>query len=141
MACAALLHDAVEDHAGDIALGGRAAALAVLAGRFGVRTASLIAAVTNPEWEPVGMSTSSTASMSWPACKPAEARHARRKYGRLVSALRELISRPDTPLAADVKDMIADQLDAARQRFAAIGNDQHSDSGVSQPPGVRPGSS
>jgi (p)ppGpp synthase/HD superfamily hydrolase len=53
MACAALLHDAVEDHAADIAPGGdRRAALAVLAGRFGGRTAALVAAVTNPEWEP-----------------------------------------------------------------------------------------
>lgn len=52
VACAALLHDAVEDHAASIAPGGRAAALAVLAGQFGVRTAELVAAVTNPEWEP-----------------------------------------------------------------------------------------
>ena len=53
VACAALLHDAVEDHAEGIAPGGdRQAALAVLAGRFGARTAALVAAVTNPEWEP-----------------------------------------------------------------------------------------
>ncbi len=57
MACAALLHDAVEDHADGIAHGGaRPAALAVLAGRFGAgwfgdRAAGLVAAVTNPEWE------------------------------------------------------------------------------------------
>jgi hypothetical protein len=38
VACAALLHDAVEDHAADIDPGGRPAALAVLAGRFGERT-------------------------------------------------------------------------------------------------------
>jgi HD domain len=53
VACAALLHDAVEDHAADIAPSGdRQAALAVLAARFGARTAALVAAVTNPEWEP-----------------------------------------------------------------------------------------
>ena len=52
VACAAMLHDAVEDHAADIAPGGRQAALAVLAGRFGARTATLVAAVTNPRWEP-----------------------------------------------------------------------------------------
>ena len=52
VACAALLHDVVEDHAGDIAPGGREAALAVLAGRFGGRVADLVAAVTNPEQEP-----------------------------------------------------------------------------------------
>jgi hypothetical protein len=50
--CAAPLHDAVEDHAAGIAPGGRQAALAVLAGRFGERTAALVAAVTNPVWEP-----------------------------------------------------------------------------------------
>jgi HD domain len=52
VACAALLHDAVEDHAAGIAPGGRQAALAVLAGRFGPRTVALVAAVTNPEWKP-----------------------------------------------------------------------------------------
>ena len=49
VACAALLHDAVEDHAADLAPGGgRQGALAVLAGRFGGRTAALVAAVTKP---------------------------------------------------------------------------------------------
>ena len=53
VACAALLHDAVEDHAADITSAGtRQAALALLARRFGDRTAALVAAVTNPEWEP-----------------------------------------------------------------------------------------
>ena len=51
--CAALLHNAVEDHAAGMAPGGtRQEALAVLAGRFGGRTAALVAAVTNPGWEP-----------------------------------------------------------------------------------------
>ena len=53
VACAALLHDTVEDHAGEIAPGGgRQGALAVLAGEFGERTADLVGAVTNPAWEP-----------------------------------------------------------------------------------------
>ncbi len=53
--CAARLHDAVEDHAGDLAADrGHVAALAVLATEFGSR---------------VGMSTSSTASTPWPAWK------------------------------------------------------------------------
>jgi hypothetical protein len=43
-----------------------------------------------------------------------------RKYGPLVPVLRELILRPDTPLDADVKTMIAAQLDSAQGRFAAI---------------------
>ena len=51
--CAALLHDAVEDHAEDIEPGGsRQDAFAVLASRFGARTADLVAAVTNPVYEP-----------------------------------------------------------------------------------------
>jgi (p)ppGpp synthase/HD superfamily hydrolase len=52
IACTALLHDAVENHAADIAPGCRQAAWAVLAGRFGARTAALVTAVNNPEWEP-----------------------------------------------------------------------------------------
>lgn len=69
--CAALLHDAVEDHAADIALGGPQDALGVLAARFGDRAAALVAAVTNPEYQPGDTSTSSTASTSRPACTPA----------------------------------------------------------------------
>jgi HD domain len=52
VACAALLHDAVEDHAEDIApCGTRQDAFAVVAGQFGERTAKLVAAVTNPFYE------------------------------------------------------------------------------------------
>ena len=51
--CAALLHDAVEDHAEDITpCGTRQAAFATLAGQFGHRTADLVAAVTNPVYTP-----------------------------------------------------------------------------------------
>ena len=61
--CAALLHDAVEDHAADLAAcgggaeltGGRAgqlAALAVLAAEFGPRVAELVGVVTNPPYAP-----------------------------------------------------------------------------------------
>jgi hypothetical protein len=57
-----------------------------------------------------------------------------------MSALRELILRPDTPLDAGVKDMIAAQLDAARARLAAIGHDRDRDSGASQSSADRPGS-
>ena len=51
VACAALSHDTVEDHVDDIA-GTPQAAPAVLARMFGERTAELVAAVTNPNWEP-----------------------------------------------------------------------------------------
>jgi len=58
--CAALLHDAVEDHAAELAPGdaslapdgGQGAALAALAAEFGPRVAALVAAVTNPEYAP-----------------------------------------------------------------------------------------
>jgi hypothetical protein len=166
VACAALLHDAVEDHAGDIAPGGtREAALAVLAGRFGARTTALVAAVTNPEWEP-GRDEheqyrehvlANLAASPWArvikasdltdnavgiihTTGPKLSRLAR-KYGPLVPALRELILRPDTPPDADVKDMIASQLAAAQERFTAIGHGRDGDTGTSQSSGAQPGSS
>ena len=165
VACAALLHDAVEDHAAGIAPGGdRRAALSVLAGRFGGRTAALVAAVTNPEWEP-GRDEheqyrehvlASLAASPWARVIKASdftdnavgiihttgprLSKLASKYGPLVPALRELILRPDTPLDADVKDMIAAQLDAARDRFTAIGHGHDGDSATSPPSGAQPGS-
>jgi hypothetical protein len=58
--CAALLHDAVEDHPAELSSlgeaadgpGGQAAALGVLAAEFGPRVAELVAAVTNPAYAP-----------------------------------------------------------------------------------------
>src|SRR5580704_10895513 len=58
--CAALLHDAVEDHAAELAAttepgtvgDARQTALAALAAEFGPRVAELVAAVTNPEYAP-----------------------------------------------------------------------------------------
>jgi hypothetical protein len=58
---AALLHDAVEDHAAELAGSGtadagagdsRRAALAALAAEFGPRVAELVGAVTNPQYAP-----------------------------------------------------------------------------------------
>ena len=164
VACAALLHDAVEDHADDIAPGGtRQAALAVLAGRFGDRTAALVAAVTNPVWEP-GRDEheqyrehviASLAASPWARVIKAsdftdnavgiihltgpKLATLAGKYGPLLPALRELILRPDTPLTADVKDMIAAQFDAARERFAAIRPGPSGNSGTSQLRGGPPG--
>ena len=89
--CAALLHDAVEDHAAELAPDGtRAAALAALAEEFGPRVAALVAAVTNPEYAP------------------------------LVPVLQELIALPDTPLDAPARQRILTQLGQAADRFAAI---------------------
>lgn len=165
VACAALLHDAVEDHAADIASGGgRQAALAVLAGRFGARTADLVAAVTNPVWEP-GRDEheqyrehvlASLEASPWARVIKAsdftdnavgiihttgpKLSKLASKYGPLVPALRELILRSHTPLENGVKDMIAGQLDAAQQRFAAIGHGRDSDGGASKSSGAQPGS-
>src|SRR5579863_8385872 len=60
--CAALLHDAVEDHPDELAAlgrqervtaaGGQEGALAVLAAEFGPRVAELVGAVTNPVYAP-----------------------------------------------------------------------------------------
>jgi HD domain len=58
--CAALLHDAVEDHPAELAGSdaavlaeqGQPAALAVLAREFGPRVAELVGAVTNPPYAP-----------------------------------------------------------------------------------------
>lgn len=142
--CAALLHDAVEDHAGDLAAGGRDAAVAALAAQFGPRVASLVAALTNPERVP-GVDrhqqyrehvAGSLASNPWARVikasdftdngvglihsrGPKTARLAR-KYAPLVPVLADLIARPDTPLAPAVKARILGQFVTAQQRFAAF---------------------
>ncbi len=143
--CAALLHDAVEDHAADLAGGGgRAEALDAIAARFGPRVAGLVAAVTNPEFGP-GRDrhaqyrehvADSLERSPWArvikasdftdngaglihVTGPALTRLAG-KYAPLVPVLAELIARPDTPLSDEVKARILGQLDAARRRFATI---------------------
>jgi hypothetical protein len=144
--CAALLHDAVEDHAAELAPGGgQPEAIAAIAAQFGNRTAELVAAVTNPaENGPGGDSharyrehvAASLETSPWArvikmsdftdngvglihTTGPRVGKLAA-KYAPLVPVLRELIARPDTPLDDDVKAHIFDQLDRAGQRFAAI---------------------
>ena len=145
VACAALLHDTVEDHAAELAPGGsRREALAALAGQFGAPVAALVGAVTNPP-QVTGVDRDEqyrahvTASLQ--ACPLARVvkvsdltdnaaglfhttgeslpRRAA-KYGPLLPVLREMVLRADTPLSGDVKDMIAAQLDKADARLAAI---------------------
>jgi HD domain len=143
--CAALLHDAVEDHPGDLAPGGgQHEALAAVAAQFGERVAQLVGAVTNPEFRPgpdrreqyrehvaASLETSPWARVIKASdftdngvglihtTGPRLERLAS-KYAPLVPVLAELIARPDTPLDDDVKEHILAQLDRARQRFAAI---------------------
>lgn len=142
--CAALLHDVVEDHPAELGGGGQQEALGAVAQRFGDRVAGLVAAVTNPEqvpgrdrheqyrehvrqslerspWARVikvsdftdnGVGLIHTTGPRLPKLAA--------KYAPLVPVLTELISRPDTPLDADVKARIARQLARAQERFAAI---------------------
>jgi hypothetical protein len=148
LACAALLHDAVEDHADELAPGcGQPEALAALAAQFGDRVADVVAAVTNPAWQPGRDADDQyrehvTASLQAnPVARVIKVsdfvdngvglihttgpklRQLAGKYAPLVPVLRELINRPDTPLYADVKEHITGQLDTAAKRFAAIGHE------------------
>jgi HD domain len=142
--CAALLHDTVEDHARDIAPGSRGNALAALAAQFGERTAGLVAAVTNPDWEPgrdkheqyrEHVAASLQASPWARVIKASDLTdnavglfhttgpklpELAGKYRPLLPVVRELTLRPDTPLQDNVKLMIAGQFDRAETRLAAI---------------------
>jgi hypothetical protein len=144
--CAALLHDAVEDHAAELAgdHADQAAALAVLAGEFGPRVAELVGAVTNPPYAPdrdaneqyrehvaVSLRRDPWARVIKASdftdngvglihtSGPRLAKLAG-KYAPLVPILREVISLPDTPLGTEAKQHIATQLDRAEERFAAV---------------------
>ncbi|MFI5833500.1 HD domain-containing protein [Micromonospora sp. NPDC051300] len=147
---AGLLHDAVEDHPAELAgpspagADVTAAALATLADRFGPRVARLVAAVTNPAYDPdrdrhAQYREHVAASLDrepWArvikvsdftdngvgvihTVGPKVARSAA-KYRPLVPVFRELIARADTPLSAPVKRHIFAQLDLAEERFSAI---------------------
>jgi hypothetical protein len=147
--CAALLHDAVEDHAGELAGSGagQSAALAVLAAEFGPRVAGLVGAVTNPPWVPDRDEheqyrehvADSLEDSPWARVIKASdftdngvglihttgprLRRLAGKYAPLVPVLRDLIARPDTPLDEEVKEHILAQLDRAAGRFAALRGD------------------
>jgi (p)ppGpp synthase/HD superfamily hydrolase len=148
---AALLHDAVEDHPGDLA--GRTAgthaelteaALEAIAWRFNPRVAALVRSVTNPEYDPgrdrheqyrqhvaeslerdpwarvIKVSDFTDNGVGVVHTTPAKAHSAATKYRPLVPKLRDLVVRPDTPLSAEARSHILDQLDLAEERFAAI---------------------
>ena len=142
---AALLHDAVEDHADELAPDGdQQAALAVLAAEFGPRVAELVAAVTNPEYAPDRDTheqyrehvADSLRGNPWARVIKASdftdngvglihttgprLRKLAGKYAPLVPVLQELIALPDTPLDAPARQHILAQLDRAADRFAAV---------------------
>src|ERR1700726_4901274 len=144
--CAALLHDAVEDHPAELTgpHGDRRAALAVLAAEFGPRVAELVAAVTNPEYAPDRDTheqyrehvAESLRGNPWARVIKASdftdngvglihttgprLRTLAGKYAPLVPVLQELIALPDTPLDAAARQHILSQLDRAADRFAAV---------------------
>ena len=151
--CAALLHDAVEDHPRDLAdlasdaergAGERQAALTMLGRAFTPRVADLIAAVTNPDYDPdrdrqeqyrehvvesleahpwarvIKLSDFTDNGVGIIHTTGPKVRKASAKYAPLVPQLREFALRADTPLDDDVKQHIASQLDLAAERFRAI---------------------
>ena len=129
MICAALLHDAVEDHAGQLATAGEPQnALATLAEQFGEQAADLVAAVTNPLHEP-GRDrheqyrehvVANLEASPWARVIKASdftdngvglihttgpgLNRLADKYAPLVPALADLIARSDTRLSDDAKD-------------------------------------
>ncbi len=147
---AALLHDTVEDHAAELTPDGHSdpqAALAELAGRFGPRVAGLVADLTNPQYDPYRDTsdknehyrehvTASLDASPWARVTKASdftdngvgligttgprIDYLARKYIGLVPVLREMITRPDTPLGEPARQRILDQLDRAEERFDAI---------------------
>ena len=149
--CAALLHDSVEDHPAELAGNGRAdqqAALAALAGEFGPRVAELVGAVTNPPFAPdrdpheqyrehvaesllgcpwarvIKASDFTDNGVGLIHTSGPRLRKLADKYAPLVPVLRDLITRPDTPLDAAVKEHILAQIDRAADRFAAVRGDE-----------------
>ncbi|WP_431955332.1 HD domain-containing protein [Nocardia lijiangensis] len=145
---AGLLHDAVEDHPAELAgdRGGSTTdgALTELTERFGGRVADLVAAVTNPEPDPgrdrheqyrdhvattldrapwarvVKLSDFTDNGVGILYAEKPIMRKLAVKYSPLTDVYRDLVSRPDTPLAAHVKQHILGQLDRADERFEAI---------------------
>ena len=120
------------------------AALAALAAEFGTRVAELVAAVTNPPWEPdrdayeqyrehvedslrrdpwarvIKASDFTDNGVGLIHTTGPRLRTLAGKYAPLVPILRQLIELPDTPLGAPAKQQILAQLDRAADRFAAV---------------------
>ncbi|WP_426501917.1 HD domain-containing protein [Dactylosporangium sp. McL0621] len=144
---AAVLHDTAEDHPDELAGHPGATseqAVAALAGRFGDRVAGLVAAVTNPVYDPsfdkyeqyrehvraslerepwarvIKVSDFTDNGVGVIHTTGPKVERSATKYRPMVPVLRELVARPDTPLSRLVKQHIFRQLDLAEERFAAI---------------------
>jgi hypothetical protein len=116
----------------------------VLAGQFGPRVAGLVAAVTNPPYAPdrdaheqyrehvadslqrhpwarvIKASDFTDNGVGLIHTSGPRLHKLAGKYAPLVPILRELISRPDTPLEDAARQHILAQLDRAEERFAAL---------------------
>lgn len=125
-------------------------ALKVLAERYTERVARLVEAVTNPDYDPaqdkneqyrnhvaealeyepwarvIKISDFTDNGVGIIHTTGDKLVTASTKYAPLVPILRELVSRPDTPLDSEVKQHIFSQLDLATQRFSAILSAQQS---------------
>ncbi|MFC0096929.1 HD domain-containing protein [Micromonospora marina] len=148
---AGLLHDAVEDHPAELSgldsdsgADATAAALTALSDRFGARVARLVAAVTNPAYDPgrdrdeqyrehvadslerepwarvIKVSDFTDNGVGVIHTVGPKVIRAATKYRPLVPVFRDLVARPDTPLSPPVKQHILAQLDLAEERFSAI---------------------
>ncbi|WP_433476172.1 HD domain-containing protein [Spirillospora sp. CA-142024] len=145
---AALLHDSVEDHPAELAGDGHEnsteGALDTLATEFGPRVADLVRAVTNPVYDRsrdvhaqyrahvtesldrhpeariIKVSDFTDNGVGLIHTTGPKLRKLARKYRPLVPELKELITRPDTPLKDRIKRHITGQLDRADERFAVI---------------------
>jgi len=147
---AALLHDTIKDHSAELTPDGRPdpeAALAQLADRFVPRVAELVAAVNNPQYDPnrdtsdklqqyrehvtanldaspwariIKVSDFSDNGVGLIHIDEWRLKYKASKYTGLIPILREMISRPDTPLGEPARQRILEQLDRAEERFDAI---------------------
>ena len=135
----------MEDHAAELAPGGdREAAFAVLADRFGPRVAEQVRAVTNPVWQPgrdkneqyrehvadslehspwgrvIKASDFADNGVGLIHTTGPRTERLAGKYAPLIPVLRDLLTRPDTPLNPAARQRILDQLGRARERFSAL---------------------
>lgn len=145
---AALLHDAVEDHAAELADGTSGdvteAAFDVIGRDFGDRVAALVRSVTNPAYDPdrdrdlqyrehvanalardpyarlIKFSDFTDNAVGIVHSTGPKLRRWAAKYLPLVPVLRSLVLLPDTPLDGEARLHVLKQIDLAEERLMAI---------------------